>query len=236
MGPTEGQIRGWKEIASHLDVSERTAKRWETTRGLPVPSVHGASRDAVFARHEEIQAWLAEAASGDATTGSQQDASTSEVASFEPGAAAPASSRARVRRFAFALAAAGALAALSATAWYVSRREGAGPGTGAGAAHTQPAVSASGRPALVLLELTVGGSVSRLGVRDGGCARVETPGVSSAAVCARRFGDGLVVNIGEGDGSATEPAGGGLYLKPNTKVRMLRPVNLQVEWVVEGRR
>lgn len=51
-------LRGWKEIANHVGVSERTVKRWERTRGLPIQRVPGQSRDAVFARKDELSRWL----------------------------------------------------------------------------------------------------------------------------------------------------------------------------------
>src|SRR5579863_259059 len=48
----------WKEIASWLDHAERTVKRWERERGLPVHRVPGGKRGSVFAYTSELQAWL----------------------------------------------------------------------------------------------------------------------------------------------------------------------------------
>ena len=48
----------WKEIASFLDRAERTVKRWERRRGLPVHRVPGGERGSVFAYPAELQAWL----------------------------------------------------------------------------------------------------------------------------------------------------------------------------------
>jgi tetratricopeptide (TPR) repeat protein len=52
------RLSSWKEIASFLDRDERTVKRWESDRGLPVHRVPGAGRAAVFAYADEIEAWL----------------------------------------------------------------------------------------------------------------------------------------------------------------------------------
>lgn len=52
------RLSSWKEIASFLDRDERTVKRWESDRGLPVHRVPGAGRAAVFAYADEIESWL----------------------------------------------------------------------------------------------------------------------------------------------------------------------------------
>src|ERR1700751_3896520 len=48
----------WKEIAAFLNRAERTVKRWERARGLPVHRVPGGERGGVFAYPEELEAWL----------------------------------------------------------------------------------------------------------------------------------------------------------------------------------
>jgi len=48
----------WKEIASFLDRAERTVRRWERDRGLPVHRVPGGERGGVFAYPAELQTWL----------------------------------------------------------------------------------------------------------------------------------------------------------------------------------
>jgi Tfp pilus assembly protein PilF len=52
------RLSSWKEIASFFDCDERTVKRWETTRGLPVRRVPNGSRSPVFAYERELRAWL----------------------------------------------------------------------------------------------------------------------------------------------------------------------------------
>src|SRR5271154_2924586 len=48
----------WKEIAAFLNRSERTVKRWERERGLPVHRVPGGERGSVFAYPGELGDWL----------------------------------------------------------------------------------------------------------------------------------------------------------------------------------
>lgn len=52
------RLDSWKEIAAFLDRAERTVKRWESERGLPVHRVPGGSRGAVFAYSSELAGWL----------------------------------------------------------------------------------------------------------------------------------------------------------------------------------
>jgi tetratricopeptide (TPR) repeat protein len=50
------RLNSWKEIAAHLKCGERTAKRWEKTRALPVRRLPGGP-GLVFALKSEIDAW-----------------------------------------------------------------------------------------------------------------------------------------------------------------------------------
>lgn len=52
------RLDSWKEIAAFLGRAERTVKRWETERGLPVHRVPGGGRSAVFAYAGELAEWL----------------------------------------------------------------------------------------------------------------------------------------------------------------------------------
>lgn len=54
----EPRLDGWKEIAGHLDRGERTVKRWEADRGLPIYRVPGGGRASVFAFRNELTDWL----------------------------------------------------------------------------------------------------------------------------------------------------------------------------------
>jgi TolB-like protein/Tfp pilus assembly protein PilF len=54
----ERTLVSWKEIASFLNRAERTVKRWERERGLPVHRVPGGERGGVFAYPSELTDWL----------------------------------------------------------------------------------------------------------------------------------------------------------------------------------
>jgi hypothetical protein len=55
---TKKRLDSWKEIANFFDRDERTVKRWEKERGLPVYRVPGSARGGVFAYAEELAEWL----------------------------------------------------------------------------------------------------------------------------------------------------------------------------------
>ena len=55
---TNKRLDSWKEIAAFFTRSERTVKRWEAERGLPVHRVPGKGRRAVFAYSNELADWL----------------------------------------------------------------------------------------------------------------------------------------------------------------------------------
>jgi tetratricopeptide (TPR) repeat protein len=68
---TRGQrLDSWKEIASFFGRDERTVKRWEKERGLPVHRVPGA-KGRVYAYSDELTSWLEGNADGtDSSTNS----------------------------------------------------------------------------------------------------------------------------------------------------------------------
>src|ERR1035438_2816367 len=49
------RLDSWKEIATFLDCGERTVKRWETERGLPVHRMPGSGRGRVSAYTAELR-------------------------------------------------------------------------------------------------------------------------------------------------------------------------------------
>jgi tetratricopeptide (TPR) repeat protein len=67
------RLDSWKEIAAFFGRAERTVKRWETERGLPVHRMPGGGRSAVFAYSNELADWLRgrgkELAADDAASG-----------------------------------------------------------------------------------------------------------------------------------------------------------------------
>lgn len=52
------RLDSWKEIAAFLNCSERTVKRWEIERGLPVHRMPGSGRGRVSAYTAELSLWL----------------------------------------------------------------------------------------------------------------------------------------------------------------------------------
>jgi tetratricopeptide (TPR) repeat protein len=58
LSAAERRLDSWKEIAAFLGRTERTAKRWEATQGLPVRRVPSSGRGSVFAYEHELRNWL----------------------------------------------------------------------------------------------------------------------------------------------------------------------------------
>ena len=52
------RLDSWKEIAGFFGCDERTVKRWEKERGLPVHRLPGIGRGKVFAYSDELSDWL----------------------------------------------------------------------------------------------------------------------------------------------------------------------------------
>ena len=50
-------LESWKQIAAHLNRSERTVRRWEAAEGLPVRRREHQKQDTVFAYSREIDEW-----------------------------------------------------------------------------------------------------------------------------------------------------------------------------------
>ena len=56
----------WKEIATYLGKVERTVKRWEADRGLPIHRVPGGGRASIYAYTHELDEWLKSTKAGEA--------------------------------------------------------------------------------------------------------------------------------------------------------------------------
>lgn len=57
--PKDTRLDSWKVIAAFFGKDERTVKRWEKERGLPVRRVPGTTGGTVFAYVGELERWLA---------------------------------------------------------------------------------------------------------------------------------------------------------------------------------
>ena len=79
----------WKEIGAFFGRDERTVKRWESTRGLPVHRVPGGGRANVYANTDELVEWL----KGKNVT-VETDATSNVVASAEAGGGAEGGAKA----------------------------------------------------------------------------------------------------------------------------------------------
>lgn len=53
-----GRLDSWKEIAAYFGRDERTVKRWEHRRGLPVRRIPGGGRSPVYAYRHDLESWL----------------------------------------------------------------------------------------------------------------------------------------------------------------------------------
>lgn len=98
---TNRRIDSWKEIASFFRRDERTVKRWEKTKFLPVHRIPASERGGVFAYTAELTGWLntplpAKRSFQKTRSGSRLEAATSSAA--EPGSGSPARARLVIAR------------------------------------------------------------------------------------------------------------------------------------------
>jgi len=56
-GEAPQRLHSWKEIAAYLNISERSARRWEKTEALPVQRHQHQRRDSVYADPAALDAW-----------------------------------------------------------------------------------------------------------------------------------------------------------------------------------
>jgi tetratricopeptide (TPR) repeat protein len=51
------RLDSWKAVAAYFGRDERTVRRWEAERGLPIRRLPGGGRSRIFAEIEELEAW-----------------------------------------------------------------------------------------------------------------------------------------------------------------------------------
>jgi Tfp pilus assembly protein PilF len=78
---TSARLDGWKDIAAFLCKSERTVKRWEADRGLPIHRVPGGAKASVYAYREELNQWLKSSSSADPDPAQEVESAEPEVVS-----------------------------------------------------------------------------------------------------------------------------------------------------------
>jgi tetratricopeptide (TPR) repeat protein len=121
------RLDSWKAIASYFGRDERTVKRWEARRGLPVRRVPGGGKPTVYAYVTELDEWLKNGGGieAEALENSADAAQTPNVEQIAPAISAGVSHRSRFRGLHLMIAAAVAvgIVALAATAvWVKSER------------------------------------------------------------------------------------------------------------------
>lgn len=95
-GKRDKRLRDWKEIAAFFGRDERTVRRWERQRGLPVRRISGGARNLIFAYPDELERWLRNGGATDAEADAPQppEAGTGDgdpgVSSFRSATAAKA--------------------------------------------------------------------------------------------------------------------------------------------------
>lgn len=68
------KLSSWKEIASFLGVTVKTAQRWEKLRGLPVQRIPGGVKGGVYAIRSDIESWLDRGGAEESTADKAQSA------------------------------------------------------------------------------------------------------------------------------------------------------------------
>jgi hypothetical protein len=219
MVPTKRQMWGWKEIASHLDVSERTAKRWEATRQLPVHRAPGQARDAVFARIDELDAWLAVTTSGPKTNGGEVRDVSGNLATVPRWL----SRRTLVRAVA---ALSFLLPLLSLAAWHAT---------------TPTATTSNGSRSLQVAALRVSTAArwtAEVRIPVGECGRLQLPASPTLELCPEMRASLLLVTIRRpaAPGGAANTKTISILLEENQMTRVLDPFTFDLEWIAPGKR
>jgi hypothetical protein len=57
-GSTKQRLESWKEVADYFGRTDRTVKRWEVDRGLPIHRPPGAAKGRIYAEVDELEVWL----------------------------------------------------------------------------------------------------------------------------------------------------------------------------------
>jgi hypothetical protein len=225
------QLRGWKEIAAFLRTSEKTARRWEGERGLPVQRQQGGGRDLVFASRDDLERWKRSEPGG----GQAEETSG-------PG---PAAQAGRVRRLGPGRVVVAAVLTLCAV-WII------GEWTGRSRSHQEPqpqsrsaAARTSTKPAPVVLsfiDLEISrpdGWHAQVRIPDGGAGQVGgSPGHPQLVLRPRLSAAGLMLEVGRADGTPLKDQGGTpepfvLLLQRDVVVQVPLPYHFSVRWPSE---
>jgi hypothetical protein len=247
------QLRSWKDIAAYLEVHERTVRRWERTRQLPVHRVGGLERDAVFADVAELEAWVAtgknrragvQQTDSEGAPPSSRDVSSKADPSPADVPAAPTDGRPTIRQ-GLAVAAAVALLGFVVTVALVVRGRlpspapEASPSLAAAVASSEVVASAGKSAArVVVLRLSnLDGTAVELALPEGVSGRTGGGPNRPALFLRPRLEDtGLSLEIRRADGQSAKPGGSPgepavILLQRRVTVRVLTPYAFDVEWI-----
>lgn len=225
MGKLEQQIRGWKDIASAINTSVRTARRWQSTRGLPVRR-HPGDREAVYVLRGELEDWL----KADEAPIAPGHSSTAQVAApmeeDEPGARKVVGTGVRMPHQVVLFGVTVTLIFVAAGLW---------------AAHpwrSSPSVATVRVETFDLRITRPEGWKAVLTIADGGAGRFGgLPGQPAIVLRPRRVPAGLMLEVGRADGRPVvdRPGAPGplvILLDPNVPVGLRQPFPFDVEWSV----
>lgn len=98
------RLESWKEIAAFFHRDERTVRRWEKERSLPVYRMPGKARSSVYAFEDELARWLRVPNPGQAASGEKADSASMVRVEASP-QAKPRSSRKLTKLMIFTAAA-----------------------------------------------------------------------------------------------------------------------------------
>jgi len=81
--PPNRRLGSWKEIAAFFECDERTLRRWEKERGLPIHRAPGGAGGKVFAYTAELSAWLETSRNSEAAPPPRYEGNSSRVTSID---------------------------------------------------------------------------------------------------------------------------------------------------------
>jgi len=232
---TPKTLRGWKEIGGHINASERSARRWEKTRALPVHRVPGGERDAVFAVTDELNSWLTEAPLAQRVTAASTLGAGEEKSVDPQRLASPKTPRSwaiggLVGAVAVAVAfLAGYISIAKTPASTIGERQFVLP---SGSSQAESGVSTVGRLTLAITNRD--GSAARLGIPDRKCGTVQLIEGMWMSLCPKTDSGVMLLDIQRVTTPAGEVAVGKkftLMLQPNARVAVLKPWAFDIEWI-----
>jgi Tfp pilus assembly protein PilF len=121
---SDRRLNSWKSIGAFFERDERTVKRWERQRGLPVHRIPGAGRSSVYAYASELAEWLKHTQAQSADSSFEKETiAEPRTAAGDPTFSPTDSSKTSRRSMGMILLLAGIVVAVSVAAWLtVSRR------------------------------------------------------------------------------------------------------------------